>query len=340
LKLASIFSAAKGKPANENSAAVWLVARGVAGFAVLWLLAYAVFRSFPYLTAGAEVVYQAKLRQEFSGQVFAANSNARRILIFGDSRVLAGFIPSRFDTLAAADGLSVSSYNSGYPAVAEFVTQLKRIASNSAATPNILLLTMPWKSASKNFDPFHPLPDDHDIADRVFPFHFLIRDTASFFATAREHGGVQAFYRESRENEARMLRDRGYYFISEQSHFPNNRLPDTFHLDSDNPQWVFLRSADPESKELADLNAIILQHGIQCYYVPAYMRAGLAAAAPDVDEDFAALLQRYSSCKLLGPDYYLYPNHMFSDQNHLNSEGAAVYTEAIYRLLAQQLRER
>jgi hypothetical protein len=70
------------------------------------------------------------------------------------------------------------------------------------------------------------------------------------------------------------------------------------------------------------------------------MRAGLAAAAPDVDEDFAALLRRYSSCKLLGPDYYLYPNRMFSDQNHLNSEGAAVYTEAIYKLLAQQLRER
>jgi hypothetical protein len=40
---------------------------------------------------------------------------------------------------------------------------------------------------------------------------------------------------------------------------------------------------------------------------------------------------------VLGPDYFLYPNALFSDQTHLNTAGARVYTEALYRLVQNQL---
>jgi hypothetical protein len=327
---------------NEGRKAAWLVARGLAGFAVLWLIFYWTYTTFPYLTSGAEVLYQSKLRQEMSGNIFPANSHARHVLIFGDSKVMAGFIPSVFDSLAAADGLNVSSYNSGYPARSEFVPQLKKMAENKSSLPDILLLTRPWRPAQKQkgFDPFNPLPSDHEIADRIFPFRYLVRDTFTFLVAAREHGGVRNYYRESRMDEARMLQDRGYYFITERSHYPNYILPDDFHLSTDRPEKADLRTADPASDELTELNAIIQENHIQCYYVPEYMRVGESAAAPEVDQAFADLLQRSTSCKLLGPDYYMYPNRMFSDPAHVNREGAKIYTESVYRLLAGQIRER
>ncbi len=37
------------------------------------------------------------------------------------------------------------------------------------------------------------------------------------------------------------------------------------------------------------------------------------------------------------PDYYLYPNKLFSDQTHLNGTGARVYTEALYHLVESKL---
>jgi hypothetical protein len=321
-------------------AAVWLIFRSLLGFAILWLIFYGLFRGFPYLTSGAEVIYQSKLHQEMHGTIFPAGHGSRRVLIFGSSKVLAGFIPDMFDQLAAADNLHVSSYNSGYPGRTVFVPQLKQIVRNKSNIPDVLLLTDPWGSAPAGFSIFRPLPNDFEIATRLFPFRDLPRDSLSFLVTSREHGGPLNFYRESRLNNAKMLHDRGYYFVSEQSHYPNNSLPDDFHLGSDRPDVVLPRLADPGSAELSELNSILKEHHIECYYVPAYLRQGEAAPAPDVDRSFAALLERYTACKMLGPDYYVYPNRLFSDVEHLNPEGARIYTEAIYRLVEKQALER
>ena len=74
---------------------------------------------------------------------------------------------------------------------------------------------------------------------------------------------------------------------------------------------------------------------MDCYYVPYYLREGEAAPAATRDVRFAALLQQTTSCKLLGPDYFLYPNRLFADQTHLNEAGARVYTEALFQLLKE-----
>lgn len=271
-----------------------------------------------------------------SGAVFSANTSSHKVLIFGDSKILAGFVPAYFDGLAAADGAKVYSYNSGYPGRVFFVPQLKEMVKNGSSTPDILLLTQPWKPGRDSFDIFHPIQDDHDVAERIFPFRYLLRDALSFLMTSRQHGGPLRFYRESRRNVAKMLQDRGYYFIAEQSQYPNDQLPDDFHLATDHPDIYVPRNTDSDSTELDELNAIIAQHHIQCYYVPTYMRSGEFAPAPGVDQAFADLLRQHTSCKLLGPDYYTYPNRMFSDLGHLNREGAKVYTEAIYKLLAKE----
>ena len=80
-----------------------------------------------------------------------------------------------------------------------------------------------------------------------------------------------------------------------------------------------------------------MQYHIHCYYVPYYLRIGEAAAPPTYNQQFAAFVNKASTCQLLGPDYYLYPNKLFSDQTHLNRAGAEVYTEALFRLVENQL---
>lgn len=317
----------------------WLAVRALLGFAILYGIFYGLFLAFPYLSSGAEVIYRAKLDKELHGAIFPPNAGAR-IIIFGNSKVLAGFVPDLFDHMAASDGLHVTSYNSGYPARTVFVPQLKQMVENPSNVPDIILLTDPWASAHRPFSIFDPLPNDHDIADRLFPFRYLLRDTLSFVVSSREHGGMLNFYREARWNVAGMVRDRGYYFVSEQSHFPNNSLPDNFHQESDHPALVRLRGADTGSEELSELNKIVSEHHIQCYFVPTYLRQGELAPAPQVDRAFATLLGQHTSCRMLGPDYYLYPNHMFSDVMHLNPEGAKVYTAELYRLVAKPALER
>jgi hypothetical protein len=73
------------------------------GFALVWVFFYAVFREFPYLSSGAEVCYRSKVSLELKGSVFPARTHSLRVLIFGDSRILDGFVPEYFDGLASAD---------------------------------------------------------------------------------------------------------------------------------------------------------------------------------------------------------------------------------------------
>ena len=49
------------------------------------------------------------------------------------------------------------------------------------------------------------------------------------------HGGISGFYRECAGIGEQVLRDRGYYFIKGQSHYPGDRLPDEFSLPTDTP---------------------------------------------------------------------------------------------------------
>ncbi|HTF71641.1 MAG TPA: hypothetical protein VK638_54135 [Edaphobacter sp.] len=323
-------------PPQDDHGIAWHIAGYAFGFAVLWLAFYGIFILFPFISTGADVVYRAKLKQEFHGTVFPENHSSQRILIFGTSKILAGFIPDEFDRLAAVDHLNYYSYNSGYPARQTFVPELRKMVKRKSGVPDIVLLTIPWENTTNRINIFRLPWSDHDIAEDFFPFRYLVRDFFSFLITSRQHGGPLNYYREGGANVAKMLKDRGYYFVSEQSHYPNDRLPDDFHLPSDDPSLVMTRSPDARSAQLSELNQIIDEHHIRCYFVPQYEREGEYASPPKMDRAFAGLLRLHSSCKLLGPDYFLYPNQMFSDRAHLNHAGAQVYTRAIYDLLSEE----
>jgi hypothetical protein len=305
-------------------------------FVVLWAAFYGFFRGFPYLKNGSDVVFDAKLQLEQKGGVFPTDPSVTRVLIFGNSKILAGFVPAWFDQMSSANHLKVSSFNSGFPGSDLFLPPLKAMCARGQA-PNVLLLTLPWSPDPPRRGVFHFIPDDHAVIDHLFPFRNLVRDLTAFLLNAPSHGGVMSYYRESEENERALIAERGYHLITEQSHFPGSRLPDDFHLASDQPMQRIPRVAPAHSTQVGQLNRLIQQYHMDCYYVPFYLRSGEAAAAAEYDAAFAAQLEHATACKLLGPDYYLYPNRLFADQTHLNQTGARVYTEALFQLLKDRL---
>jgi hypothetical protein len=317
--------------ATRWSGLVWMLSL----FVILWLVFFILYRRFPYVRNGSDVVFSAKLRWEASGPIFPPDTDVLRVLIFGNSKILAGFVPSLFDQLAAAGNIKVSSFNSGFPGSDLLLPPLQAMCERGQA-PNVLLLTLPWTGDPPRRNIFHFLPDDHDIVQWMFPFRNLARDFSSFLLRAPSRGGLAAYYRETEQDERISIAQRGYYLITEQSNFPGGRLPDDFRLASDQPDTIAARLAPARSSKITELNQLVRQYHIGCYYVPEYRRIGELAAAT-YDQQFATLVEHATSCKLLGPDYYLYPNRFFSDQTHLNRAGAEVYTQDLFRLVEDKL---
>jgi hypothetical protein len=304
-------------------------------FALAWIAFYGLERWLPYLKNGSDVVFDAKLRWEQTGQVFPPDRGVTRVLIFGNSKILAGFVPAWFDQMSSQDHLNVSSFNSGFPGSDLFLPPLEAMCARGQA-PNVLLMTLPWSPDPPRRGIFRFVTDDHAVIDHLFPFRNFLRDLTAFLLNAPSHGGVLPYYRESQENERQVIAERGYHLITEQSRFPGGRLPDDFHLGSDQPKVRVHRIAPAQSAQIGQLNQLLRKYQIRCYYVPFYLRDGEAAPPAHYDAQFAAQLQ-VTSCQLLGPDYYLYPNRLFADQTHLNQTGARIYTQALFQLLKDRL---
>lgn len=324
-----------GRMPKNGHSSVWAWTAGL--FILFWVALYTLNLSLPYLENGSDLVFQAKLQFERTGDVFPKDPSISRVLIFGNSKILAGFLPSLFDQLAASNKLKVASYNSGFPGSDLFLPPLKELCRRGQA-PDVLLLTLPWE-ADPPLGLFHLVRDDHTVIKALFPFRFFPRDATSFLLDARSHDGIRNFYEQSKLDRAKVLASRGYYEITEQSRFPGNRLPDDFHLASDHPEKRDPRIAPKVSPEIGELDVLLRQYHIRCYYVPYYLRIGESAPAAPRDSAFAAIVEKETPCKVLGPDYMLYPNRLFSDQTHLNTDGARIYTAALFGIVKDELAE-
>ncbi len=274
----SLSPAAKPEPMTQTrwpSCLVWTLSL----FIVLWVGFLSLYRRFPYVKNGADLVFAAKLKWESNGPIFPADHDVLRVLIFGNSKILAGFVPSLFDEQAADHNLKVSSFNSGFPGSDLVLPPLKAMCERGQA-PNILLLTLPWRPDPPRRSIFRFIPDDHLVITQLFPFRELARDFTSFLLHAPSHGGIAAYYREAQKHEKEAIIQRGHYLIAEQNNFPGGRLPETFHLQSDQPNAIPARGPIPPSAALTELNHLITQYHMDCYYVPYYLRIGEAGAPP------------------------------------------------------------
>jgi hypothetical protein len=292
--------------------------------AVLWVLFYYLWRELPNVRAGSVIVYAAKEELERDGQLFPPSVPASaRVIVFGNSKVLSGFVPRLFD---AETGLY--SFNLGKPDESHVARDLELLARTNQL-PRTILLTLPWTTEKTPL-----LPGDDAIMNTLFPFGKLPRDLALFWLRARERGGLAAFYRFGEQSASQMRRDRGWYFIEGQSHYPGDSLPDNYRLPADRPGVVDDPAFVPEGSEFARLNGLGEQYNLRFCIVPSYHRMGELAPSPLFAASVAARLRQYRRFAVRGPNYLLFPNRYFSDPVHLNPAGARLYTHRLAELTA------
>ena len=267
------------------------------------------------------------------------NTGKMHVMAFGYSKTLAGFIPKLFDSeLAAAGFPAVESYNFGLPGDSRFVADLEAMAAHGTA-PDIALLTFSWPAAPDTGPTFfHFINNDYQVMDELFPFRHIPRDFFIMFTDARGFGGLAQTYAQSKEAVRQVGLDRGYFFISRQSHFKNDELPPSYRLPTDTPGVVNPRvvTLGPVYQQLAQ---VLAAHKIECIFIPKYHREGEFAPAAPINTDSVRVLARQPNVDIIGPDYWLYPNRLFSDQEHANRPGAAVYTRAVAGLVTEWLKQ-
>lgn len=304
-----------------------------------WVALYVVDRALPFVRTGFRIVYGAKVEEERSGRLWPASVPAsRRAVIFGNSKVLSGFLPARFDHAIEREArLQVESYNMGLPNEQHFVDDLERLVQAGQSPRRVFLTVVPSES-DKPISPFRFVPDDEAVIDRVFPFRRLPKDAVLFATMAGRRGGFSAFYRYGEATVERMRRNRGYYFIEGQSHYANDRIPDDLRIEADRPQIVAQRSILTSSREFQRLNRLGEKCGLRYYIVPSYFREGEFADPPRENAGLRKALRPYPLFQVVGPDYLRLPNHCFSDPVHLNPEGAQIYTDSLANLIAPVLR--
>lgn len=299
--------------------------------AALWVAFYLSSRALPYVQPGSVIIYAAKENLERGGELYPASvPSSSRLLIFGNSKVLTGFVPAAFDSLLC---LPIYSYNMGKPDESHFAADLEYLARRGQ-TPRRILLTLPW-----SLDPAISPAGDSEIMDRLFPFRRLPRDLILFFLLAPRHGGLAASYRYAGQAVRTMERDRGWYFIENESHSANNRLPDKLRLGGDRPGTIDDPAFAPRGIEFKRLNDLAEKFDIGMYIVPSYHRVGELAPSPEVASGVAARMRAFPRFKVVGPDYFLFANRYFSDPVHLNPEGARLYTRKLAEIMAPVLRD-
>jgi hypothetical protein len=296
----------------------------VLAVAAVWVVLDVLHNSLPLIRPGSDIVYDAKFDRLARLPLFSA-TDRNRVMLFGNSKMLAGFRAEEFD---AEMGAGTRSVNFGLPGDGRFLPLLET-ALSAGNVPTHVLLTFAWDDlVPKTL--LDQLDDDSAIADALFPFRHMARDVATFVALHR-HGLLQGYGAAAAERE-RMLAQRGWYFIRSQSMYADDRLPDDYRLPTDRPAQPEPRAMPPQSLARTRLEQLARQYGFKVILVPSYARRGEEAPSP-VDATRRTTVSTDPVIEVAGPDYWLYPPADFADSTHLNPAGASLYTRDLVRLV-------
>lgn len=291
---------------------------------LVWIGLYTVYLALPFSRPGADLVTEAKFERLATRKLFSS-TDRNRVLVFGTSRILAGFRPDRFDRLL---GAGTRSYNLGLPGDDKFLPILRK-ALESGNRPTHVLLTAGWPDAPRKPGVLDALSDDKATLQTLIPFRNLPRNLVVF--TMLGPRTIGARYAESGRIVDQMLAQRGWYFIKSQSRFANDSLPADFTLPTDKPGVALRRTTASNAWMLREVSALARQYGFRVIVVPDYYRAGSYAPPPAQPADRARPINGVTA--MLGPDYFLYPAPGFADPVHLNPTAAITYTDDVAALV-------
>lgn len=298
-----------------------------------WFFLYSIQVKFPYIRNGATVITEAKIDYLFSRDVFSSTAGTR-VLVFGYSKILAGFEPSVFD---ATLGPSVESFNAARPGDGNFVYFLKRILERGTRPTHVLVPHIATDDRETSWIDY--LQHDKLLVDRLFPFRTLPRDLVLFLATSAR-AGIAKSYAENAESVAKVIADRGYYFIKGQSHYAEDRLPDDFRIPSDHPNRAATRPLDLGGPAFQELTRLAAAYRFDVVFIPDTYREGEVAPPDSAATRDIRPLAGTPGFFVAGPVVWLMAPRYFSDPVHLNKQGAALYSRRLAELLAPLLGHR
>ena len=304
---------------------------------ISYVLFLAVYKSFPYIQNGEDVIYATKLTNLREIPIFRRGARYR-VIAFGNSKVLSGFMPVQFNTINSEQ---VSSYNAALPATqlfeADYFVSVLDWLIERDEIPTHVLLSGSIADSTLIKTPWYA--DDGHLIDTLFPFHYLPRDLTLFLIRSHSRGGVAQYYHKRANAVDQMIADQGYYFIEGQSHFPGDRLPDNFRLESDTPtKEGHFRTVDVDSRLFKKMVELGRLYNIQFIFVPTYCREPQLAPSHD-DAALNELLQEYPNFHVYGPEYIKLANQYFSDITHLNPNGAEQYTAVLQTIFQEAIEE-
>lgn len=298
-------------------------------FAIMWLILFFSHRALYYIQPGSDIVVQEKYRLATGSDLFrtSVQQPTVKVVVVGNSRVLAGFIPSLFDQQI---GSHCRSWNMGVPGIEEFSSLIAAVAEKSRPT-HLLLVDPPV--VEKSDTAWQAITDDNRNLQRFFPFRRVPRDLFNFLRLSGRQGGAHAYWDKNRGLISEVLEERGYFFIASQSLFPGDRLPDDFRLPRDDPDLVQVREYSALTEPAQALRRLAIRYGITVLLIPPALREySLAPSSSD-----PARIPPTYPIVVCGPDYIMYPNRYFSDFVHMNREGAERYTRELAALLRGRL---
>jgi hypothetical protein len=318
-------------PAREGRRVGRLLVTFAVYFGLLWLLAFSVWNSFPFIRPGAEIINESKIAAIGQGELFPPQA-ALRLAVFGNSRILSGFIPERFDR---GVGGGIASFNLALAGNSYFLDELDRLV-HSGNPPTHVLLQSVWDSADAE-SLWGAIKQDRAIIKWAFPFRTMPRDAVLFAVLSRSRNGLAAYYRKSAEIVQTMALDRGYFFIESQSHFAGHRLPDEYLLPTDTPNVVYPRPVTTSGPAFDRLLRLARTYDFEVILIPDNFRRRAFAPPPPRNDKVDLALAPFEGFHRIGPDYFLFDNSHYSDPVHLNPEGAGIYTDALARVFREFL---
>jgi hypothetical protein len=309
---------------------------------------------------GAALICEAKREQVRSGEV-RYQPGKLNVLFMGNSRILAGVVPPRFDELAAG---RTSTWNLALPAspIAMHYFVLRDYLERNPPPEHIVLaLSVNYGQLTGWYDqrgrfPYYAAqglapgeaasffvhrPDKSVVQNYLFPVRLygdqLQRYLREWLLAPQTIGELK---QRNTQQISQVLADRGYYYIREQARF-DGRLPDDFS--AGRPPARFAREANRREVELARdpyvkmFFDLALERGIKVLMVEPPVRAVLDERRKSCPSHYRQLLSRYSNVAM-SPEGWrqkLYPNRYFADTIHLNPDGAEAYTQEVWGEFAQ-----
>ncbi len=296
--------------------------------AIVWLLFYSVYVAFPFVQNGADAISASKVHYLETQQVFSPDTKVR-VMAFGNSRILAAFDPAIYSPAIAPD---VESFNAARPGNSRFMDLLKKVLANGTRPTHVLLQLPPQDDNQETWRDY--FMHDKLLVNLLFPFREFPRDLALFLFLSKNEGGLINHYKENALTVRRVITDKGYYFIKGQSHYPGDRLPDDYHVPTDQPQRVPPRPIDPDTPGFRELIGLSAKFGFKVIFIPNAYRLG--EVAPPGASDFAGTrpLPSVPGFYIAGPDYWVFEMRYFSDPIHLNRDGANIYSRRLAEITA------